>query len=570
MKLPAILTVIALLSTVGFSSPGFAALTSEQRLADFTQLVRTIERNYGPLRLKKKTAKLDFKKEVETFKAKVAAAKNDSEFYQLLGSFLALFKDGHVSSSVPSNFVSRLGFTTDLIEGRVLIDTIDRTKIPESMFPFQRGDQLVSIDGVPVEQMIAELETHSNTGNPQSSQRIAAARLVERKESLALAVPKGVAVLGVLKKGAPAAALVSLNWITSGTPMIELDDLSGFADGPDNFFNDASSSDPLNDWKKLSLFNIGLPRASLEDFGNIGLSDIGNVKSMFRLPEGATTIGGMPVTAAIYEAAGKKIGILRIPSYSDKNVAAMLVQAVAVMQQRTDVLVIDQTNNPGGSIEMVSNISSLFANKTFTDVNFQIRPSLKWIQIFDGINDQLAQLFSGDESESAKTIKARFQSFSDEMRAAIAEKRFLTKPISLNIGGAAVGTIQPNRTANYTKPILILINELDFSGGDAFPAIMKDNGRATLFGAKTTGAGGNVTEFGPLANSFFKFTLTESLMVRPNGAYIENQGIVPDVAYEITEDDFLNGYRGYVKAFTVEALKLAGASAADLEAFKAK
>src|SRR5690606_30412519 len=103
-------------------------------------------------------------------------------------------------------------------------------------------------------------------------------------------------------------------------------------------------------------------------------------------------------------------------------------------------------------------------------------------------------------------------------------------------------------------------------GGDAFPALMKDNGRVTLFGAQTTGAGGNVSEYGPLANSHFKFSLTESLMVRPNGEYMENRGIVPDIAYSITEDDFMNGYRNYVRAFTVEALKLAGVSQADAEA----
>jgi C-terminal processing protease CtpA/Prc len=116
----------------------------------------------------------------------------------------------------------------------------------------------------------------------------------------------------------------------------------------------------------------------------------------------------------------------------------------------------------------------------------------------------------------------------------------------------------------------MLINEFDFSGGDAFPALMKDNGRVTLFGAQTTGAGGNVREYGPLANSFFKLSLTESLMVRPNGEYMENRGVKPDVEYTVTEDDFMNDYRGYVRAFTIEALKLTGVSQAEFEAFEAQ
>ena len=77
-----------------------------------------------------------------------------------------------------------------------------------------------------------------------------------------------------------------------------------------------------------------------------------------------------------------------------------------------------------------------------------------------------------------------------------------------------------------------------------------------------------MAEYGPLANSYFKFNLTESLMVRPNGQYVENNGVKADVPYSITEDDFLNDYRGYVKAFTAAALKLAGVDQATIDALK--
>jgi hypothetical protein len=41
--------------------------------------------------------------------------------------------------------------------------------------------------------------------------------------------------------------------------------------------------------------------------------------------------------------------------------------------------------------------------------------------------------------------------------------------------------------------------------------------------------------------------------------------VKPDVAYSITEDDFMNGYRGYVEAFTAEALKLVGGPVQEAE-----
>jgi len=241
-----------------------------------------------------------------------------------------------------------------------------------------------------------------------------------------------------------------------------------------------------------------------------------------------------------------------------------------VMETETDALVLDQTNNPGGSVALVPEIVGLFAEKTYKDMDFKIRPSLNWVKKFADINVKIAALLKADPNDFAgNALKARFEYLESEITDSITQKRFLTRPVNLNLTGS-YGVIQPNSMVRYTKPVLLLINEFDFSGGDAFPAIMKDNGRATLFGTQTSGAGGNVAEYGPLTNSFFKLQLTESLMVRPNGQYMENRGAVPDIHYEITEDDFMNDYRSYVKAFTVEVLKLAGATQAEIEAYKAQ
>lgn len=570
MKMRSVLAGLAVgtLLFLGAAQNGVAGMSSEQRLNDYSQLVNIIERHYGPMRWKQTTINLDWKRLVEEFRGKVLSVRSDAEFYRVLAQFIANLQDAHVSPMIPSNYRASLGFGIDLVEGKALIETIDRLRLPEVLFPFKKGDQVLAVGGVPVEKIAEEMSLVSKTGSDASTKRIAYARITTRKESSGVAVPKGITTITVLPKGAGTPVTVTATWILTGTPLVELDDLAGQLSSS-NVSTVATASDGeslTQELKKLSIFNLSLPQSFLDDLQRTGISDMGAAKSMFTLPAGAKVYDDISVTAAVYEVAGKKIGILRIPSYTEEGLTEVLARALVRMEKETDVLVLDQTNNPGGSVAQVSDIVGLFADKSYKDMDFEIRPSLAWLQTFQDINQQIDTMLKNDANDmAANALKARFDYLESEVRESLVQKRFLTNPVSLNLVGT-FGMIQPAASVHYTKPVLLLINELDFSGGDAFPALMKDNGRVTIFGTATTGAGGNVREYGPLANSFFKLHLTESLMVRPNGEYMENRGVKPDVEYAFTEDDFMNGYRNYVQRFTVEALKLTGLTPEQIDA----
>jgi len=62
------------------------------------------------------------------------------------------------------------------------------------------------------------------------------------------------------------------------------------------------------------------------------------------------------------------------------------------------------------------------------------------------------------------------------------KEMILTEPYQLGLGNFAEPSL-----IHYTKPIMVLTNNTDFSGGDFFPAIMQDNKRATILGTRTAG-----------------------------------------------------------------------------------
>ncbi len=116
-----------------------------------------------------------------------------------------------------------------------------------------------------------------------------------------------------------------------------------------------------------------------------------------------------------------------------------------------------------------------------------------------------------------------------------------------------------NVAASYvwTKPRLVLIDELAGSCADVFPMLVKRNHLAPLFGRRTMGLGGNVESFGPLANSQASVSLTRGLFTtyRENDTYVpedfvENHGVQPDIEHVITAKDFRAGFVEYVKHFS--------------------
>jgi hypothetical protein len=86
-------------------------------------------------------------------------------------------------SFFPSNFSASLGFTVDIYDGTVLIDSVNRLQLPAAQFPFDVGDELMALDGQPVQALIASFRKYGIGANPRTTDRFAASIIRNRPQS---------------------------------------------------------------------------------------------------------------------------------------------------------------------------------------------------------------------------------------------------------------------------------------------------------------------------------------------------------------------------------------------------
>ncbi len=333
---------------------------------------------------------------------------------------------------------------------------------------------------------------------------------------------------------------------------------------------------------------------------------LGQKKPVFQIPYNFKRIGawgaGFPIIgspfarasglyAGVFKYNNKRIGILRIPSYMPKSETMMIFSNLSFrtifnkLEKNTDLLIIDQMHNPGGAVILsdwlVSNlVGELDQSK---HLKFAIRPRGHWLEEFESILLEMKKTQSDleeskpDEIWMANHYLKQMQEELVKVYAAHSRGDYFSEPISLNYVssylndtidslflklhnnekttalGKFVNFLYPlhmrrsfTRTQTYTKPVYMLIDALDFSGGDATPAVLQDYGRVKLVGVNTAGAGGTVEEFTSTGFLPFEYSLTTSLMIRPGGVTVENTGVKPDIPFELNEDDILTGYKNFL------------------------
>ncbi|MHB0995642.1 MAG: protease-like activity factor CPAF [Elusimicrobiales bacterium] len=537
-------------------SPADRGMTQQQlrqtMLADLDALRNIFEARYAPAGWKGELNGWSLDAEMQKARDAVNAMPSPSvkEYQKIVKRLFASTQDYHVSVSFHSTEMASLPIGITESGGRYYISGINRKALPESTFPYKVGDEVTVFDGKPTAEAVAGRMAAAGMNNVPGADRALAASLLRfRGGVLADTVPTGPVKLEIRPAGAAQAVPVQLDW--AYTPELI---------APQQFVNKGFRRALPMDWLSVMyaepLAAYAGPVAAGYGMGDREgpLPDLGEI--VWRAPSDSR------YRAYIYRNPlnGRNTGYVRIPTYMVEDPDAMVrdfARIVAELERGSDGLVIDQLNNPGGIVFYLYALASMLTSSPLelplhriTLTPADVAGAIEFIGESAQVKTEAeAKEFLGESLAGYPVTLELLKSMRDQFGAVVKqwnEGKTLTDPLPL----FGLRTLQPAYGARYSKPIIILTNERDMSGGDFFPAIMQDNRRAGTFGARTGGAGGVVKQY-KYQNSLLgmsEFGLTETIAYRPNGKPIESLGVTPDLPYEVQPGDLQNGFAAYAAA----------------------
>ncbi|WP_201456249.1 protease-like activity factor CPAF [Chlamydia sp. 17-3921] len=452
------------------------------------------------------------------------------------------------------------------------------------------GDELIEFNGMSVQEALESVRSGRGSPTDYSS---AARTLMSRSAALGDCVPSGVTMLKVRR---PSGLLrtIAARWrytpenigdfslvaplMPNHTPYFPLNACKRSSNIPCALSKNHCLFDShmlpyfwqevriQNERRLTSDYYLGSKKGFLPDFGSL----------LWEQTSG-------PYRANIFKARDPsgnvlRIGFLRISSYVWTELEDLeetrrdspwdtFGDIIDILEKDSDALIIDQTNNPGGSVFYMYGLLSMLTSTPLETPKHrliltqdEVSSALKWRdELEDVFTDDQAVAILGETMEGYRIdmhAVGAFQQFARDILSCWSSGDIaLTRPIPL----LGFDKIYPHTKHCYTKPIFFLINEENYSCADLAPTILKDNGRATLIGKPTAGAGGFVFQVSfPNHSGIKSISLTGSLAIRKDESLIENLGVAPHFDLGCSIKDLQTGrysdYINSVKGIVVESL----------------
>lgn len=573
---------------------------------DLDIIKNTFEVKYAPAEWKKSYANWDLNEQINLAKRNIK--KNPKitvkDYQHILKQFFNSTRDYHVGVQFFSTELALLPFGIQSAEGKYFFTwtmspnpddyDFDMEQLTEEeqellslyQFPFCAGDEIVEFDGKPIDKVIQEIKKN-DFGNFESEtdQALAESAFSMRLGSKGQYIPQGPVKIVAKKSDTGELVSFTTKWIY----IPELIQNQAVHAIQKNVVKDSTSSKrkplsqnpyfskqrhiPLFDNYKSAYASLNKKYSHLFPLKKIRQSDEDSESSddddgfmvleskKGPLPNLGKVIWEAPrdyeFRAYMFEQKnGHVIGYIRIPTFmAGTDEARRFEKLILWFEEQTDALVIDQLNNPGGLDLYMYSLASMLTDQPLDLPTEQITLTQEDVylahefleEVNDFDDDDLEEFFN-EEIYGYELTPAFLTGLVDHFNFVISEwnaGRCFTNQTHMY----GMKQLQPHSKARYTKPILILVNGLDFSCGDFFPALMQDNQRATIFGSQTAGAGGFVLSgeyYNRFGVAFYHFT--GSIAQRLNKMPIENLGITPDIPYQLTERDLKEKYPDYVNA----------------------
>jgi hypothetical protein len=607
--------LLTLATILWFAPTCFAQLTHQQKLDDFQSLVGLYNKQYAPYEWKVQAFDFDLLK-LQPWLAEVNSSHDDLTFYDVCVRYVASLQDSHDEFLLPSFYEAYLPILADRYDGKVLIDFIDRTALPQQTYPFAIGDELISVDGKDVEDWVVSLGPYAanGQGNPVSRDRLAIATILDRYQgyyTFANKIRTGDKGTIVVKGQNGNTASYKLPWVTIGIPF----DAEGPVPNPGakpfagkTAFSESPVKRPMrqieqadkNSWgiwtgerptNEVPAAPKGLERIQRLLDSSVSEPDHVLAGSLFPFnaffpafappPGFKLRLGGKSTdefVSGTFPVGGRTVGFIRIPSFSPISRANAINQfrtETIFFQQNTSGLVIDLMSNGGGNICYANNLVQFLSPQAFEALSARLRATEQWLLNFESI--LLFQEFNGIPQSDIDLTSGMI----DEIQRALAENRGLTDPIQAyapaalcnRSGGLLYPPAKDSQGNNiaYTKPILLLTDNFTISSAEMFAAKLQDLNRVSVYGVRTDGGGGNVVGYnfttGPYGEGSVR--VTQSIMVRnhdvstpglPSAPYIENIGIQPDFVADFkTKANLVTGGQPFVSGLSQAIGGLIGA-----------
>ena len=565
----------------------FAQLTPAQKTADFLQLSGLYAKNYAPYELRRDLFGFDLYN-IQPWLDQVNQSTDDIAFYDILTKYVASLQDSHDEFILASDFDAWLHLDADIFDGKVLIADIDRNYLPTRKYPFQVGDEIVSVDGVAAADLIQSFMPYAvnGSGNKTSQARLAAGAIADRYQGWnPRAAQIGSTASVVVKGQSGAVATYTIPWDKTGTPIAQVGpvpsphvqtahitrdhatfrtrhrapqqgpNLWGLWQGPAV----QSASEAVPDYMRgMDKLQYGRALEAVRPV-SAGIDPFDNPQPVFNPPAGFKLRLGSKSTdqfvSGTFPAGNSTVGYIRIYTMDPVNTTTALNQfytEIAFFQKNTAGLVVDVMGDGGGQLCYPQHLAAALTPYNFRGAALNLRATQNWVYDFS------TSLYSAQAQGAPQWIIDLYSQYLSYTQEALAENRGDTGPIpvcSVGLDQAPLTDSKGNNLA-YTKPILLLTDNFTLSAAEVFAMFMQDSKRATLFGTRTDGGGGNVVEYDGNATVYSEGSarVTESLITRaqpvatpgfpagPYSIFYDGMGIYPDIVEDYqTVDNLLNG-----------------------------